>query len=80
MNLIADNALVFYAYARGYHDGRVNGYEDEAYKEHLEELHSAECQHAYRVGYDSGVSDYCYFDGLDDEMDREEDHLVHNKE
>ena len=48
-----------YWFARGYYDGRANGWawcrmEDFA----LHEL-TEEDRHAYRRGYDCGVTDYC---------------------
>jgi hypothetical protein len=54
---------VMYAYHLGYRQGRdVGVYEHEAY-----ELMEDYEQHAYRKGYDHGVSDYCTeeLDGVD---------------
>jgi hypothetical protein len=46
-----------YWFARGYYEGRVHGND-----EGLDAAYSDETRHAYRRGYDVGVSDYCDLD------------------
>lgn len=45
-----------YAFAQGYYQGRVYGeYIDPPFEQDQE-------RHLFKLGYESGVSDYCYFD------------------
>lgn len=50
-----------YMFAVGYHQGRGVG----TWEHPLWEEWSSEEQRLYRLGYDSGVSDYCHFDIVD---------------
>ena len=47
-----------YWFARGYFDGRSEGSIDES----IPELVSGEFYHSYKLGYDTGVTDYCALD------------------
>jgi hypothetical protein len=47
-----------YWYARGYFDGRTEGVENDA----LREVFDDATWHAYKNGYQRGVSDYCSID------------------
>ena len=51
------NYTIAYTYARGYYDGRAKGEEAP-----LPNWFNDEERHAYRSGYERGVSDYCEFD------------------
>ena len=53
------NHEFMYWYARGYHDGRVVG---AGVEEGLDAAYSVITRHAYRMGYEIGVSDYCDLD------------------
>ena len=51
------NHEFMYWYARGYYEGRAFGND-----EGLDAAYSDQTRHAYRMGYDVGVSDYCDLD------------------
>lgn len=53
MNINFDH---MYAFAQGYHQGRVHGEYIDPPFEHDQE------RHLFKLGYESGVADYCYFD------------------
>jgi len=61
MTVNVDQFSTMYMFAIGYHQGRVVG----SWEHELWEEWSDEEQHLYRLGYDSGVSDYCHFDMVD---------------
>lgn len=54
MQVTYDN-LRAYAYALGYYDGRLVGYENNVFEDDLD-------RHSYKQGYDAGVTDYCNWD------------------
>ena len=58
MTVNVDQFSTMYMFAIGYHQGRVVG----SWEHELWEEWSDEEQHLYRLGYDSGVSDYVHFD------------------
>ena len=65
MNKQQMDAAAIYWYARGYHDGRVVGTGVEEGYDAIngrEENETDRLRHAYRQGYDCGVSDYCDLD------------------
>ena len=51
------NKMQIYWYARGYYEGRAHGND-----EGINATYSDGTRHAYRIGYDAGVSDYCDLD------------------
>ena len=53
----------FYAYARGYYDGRTFGLEQNPWDSNS----NPELYATYRDGYDRGVSDYCREEHPEDE-------------
>ena len=59
------NHQQLYAYALGYHQGRVVGKWEYAGWETMNMVE----MHAFREGYDRGVSDYCEHDTASDPMD-----------
>jgi hypothetical protein len=57
----------YYEYALGYYDGRAEGVYNNPYEDR-------EMRHAYKLGYDKGVADYCHYeleehDFIDHEME-----------
>jgi hypothetical protein len=60
-----------YFYARGYYDGRHNGVFHQEFYDAVNQR-GATLGHAYKTGYDAGVTDYSAFDAVNDEMYREE--------
>lgn len=44
-----------YSYAVGYYDGRAEGVYNNPYEDR-------EMSHAYKMGYDRGVADYCHYE------------------
>jgi hypothetical protein len=58
MTVNVDQYGNMYMFAVGYHQGRAVG----TWEHPLWEEWSSEEQRLYRLGYDSGVSDYCHFD------------------
>ena len=59
------NKEQLYWFARGYHEGRVVGAGVEEGYDAIngrEENETDRLRHAYRQGYDRGVSDYCDLD------------------
>lgn len=61
MTVNVDQFSTMYMFAVGYHQGRAEG----TWEHPLWEEWSSEEQRLYRLGYDSGVSDYCHLDVVD---------------
>lgn len=55
MHSPVNNPMTYYAYARGYYDGRVNGFTDDTFGDDFGSYLVA----SYKAGYDKGVADYC---------------------
>jgi hypothetical protein len=47
-----------YSYAVGYYDGRAEGVYNNPYEDR-------EMSHAYKMGYDKGVADYCHYEEVE---------------
>jgi hypothetical protein len=56
----------FYAYGLGYHHGRAEGVYQPA------ENWTSQMQALYRIGYDSGIADYC--DEIESDQREEQDY------